>query len=110
MLIRMATLRITCSQFQQPSPAAATRGEAEVRLLNFKTTWSEFHYLPRVGPKQLTHLECTRAADTSLTKYLISKLSLVGKVRASFLDYFNPSKITLISIHILQIIQALYVT
>ena len=76
----------------------------------YKKLTSEFHYLPRVGPKQLTHLECTRAADTSLVQYLISKLSLVGKGRASFLDYFNPSKITLISIHILQIIQALYVT
>ena len=61
------------------------RGEAEVRLLNFKTTWSEFqkasqtatqqgnaesefHHLPRVGPKQLcasAHLGCTRAAGTS---------------------------------------------
>ena len=44
------------------------RGEAEVRILNFKTTWSEFHHLPRVGPKQLcalAHLGCTRAAGTS---------------------------------------------
>ena len=44
------------------------RGEAEVRILNFKTTRSEFHHLPRVGPKQLcalAHLGCTRAAGTS---------------------------------------------
>ena len=44
------------------------RGEAEVRILDFKTTWSEFHHLPRVGPKQLcalAHLGCTRAAGTS---------------------------------------------
>ena len=44
------------------------RGEAEVRILNFKTTWSEFHHLPRVGPKQLcalAHLGSTRAAGTS---------------------------------------------
>ena len=44
------------------------RGEAEVRILSFKTTWSEFHHLPRVGPKQLcalAHLGCTRAVGTS---------------------------------------------
>ena len=44
------------------------RGEAEVRILNFKTTWSEFHHLPRVGPKQLcalAHLGYTREAGTS---------------------------------------------
>ena len=32
------------------------RGEAEVRILKFKTTWSELHHLPRVGPKQLCAL------------------------------------------------------
>ena len=43
------------------------RGEAEVRILDFQTTWSEFHHLPRVGPKQLcelAHLGCTREAGT----------------------------------------------
>ena len=44
------------------------RGKAQVRILNSKTTWSEFHHLPRVGPKQLcasAHLGCTRVAGTS---------------------------------------------
>ena len=44
------------------------RGEAKVGILNFETTWSEFHHLPRVGPKQLcvsAHLGCTCAAGTS---------------------------------------------
>ena len=44
------------------------RGEAKVRVFNIKTTWSEFHYLPGVGPKQLcalAHLGCTRATGTS---------------------------------------------
>ena len=44
------------------------RGAAEVRIFNFKTTWSEFPHLPRVSPKQLcalAHLGCTRAAGTS---------------------------------------------
>ena len=41
------------------------RGEAKLRI--FKLT-SVFHYLTRVGPKQLcalAHLGCTRAAGTS---------------------------------------------
>ena len=29
-------------EFQKPSQTAAMRGEAELRILNFKTTWSEF--------------------------------------------------------------------
>ena len=52
----------------RPQWDCCRRGEAEVRILNFKTTWSEFHHLPRVGPKQLcalAHLGCTRTAGTS---------------------------------------------
>ena len=30
------------SEFQKPSQTAAERGEAELRILDFKTTWSEF--------------------------------------------------------------------
>ena len=43
----------------------------EVRILSPRQTqftYSEFHHLPRVGPKQLgalAHLGCTRAAGTS---------------------------------------------
>ena len=29
-------------EFQRPSQTAAERGEAELRILDFKTTWSEF--------------------------------------------------------------------
>ena len=50
------------------------QGEAEVRILNFKTTRSEFHHLPRVSPKQLcalAHLGCTRAAGTSQSLCII---------------------------------------
>ena len=79
-MVRVSDAKSDCSR----------RGEAEVRMLNFKTTWSEFqkssqttamrgeaelhlyilkkHILPRVGPKQLSalaHLGCTRAAGTS---------------------------------------------
>ena len=32
----------SCSEFQKPSQTAAEQGEAELRILNFKTTWSEF--------------------------------------------------------------------
>ena len=51
-----------------PQLDCCCQGKAEVRVLNFKTTWSEFHHLPRVGPKQLcalAHLGCTREAGTS---------------------------------------------
>ena len=33
---------LSCSEFQKPSQTAAERGEAELRILDFKTTWSEF--------------------------------------------------------------------
>ena len=32
---------LSCSEFQKPSQTAAERGEAELRILDFKTTWSE---------------------------------------------------------------------
>ena len=52
----------------EPKSDCSRRGEAEVRILNSKTTWTEFHLLPRVSPKKLcalAHLGCTRAAVTS---------------------------------------------
>ena len=33
---------VSCSEFQNPSQTAAEQGEAKLRTLNFKTTWSEF--------------------------------------------------------------------
>ena len=62
--LRILDFKTTWSEFQMPSQTAP----AEVRILDFKTTWSEFHHLPRVSPKQLcalAHLGCTRAAGTS---------------------------------------------
>ena len=50
--------------------------EAEVHILNSKTTWSEFHHLPRVGPKQLcalAQLGCIRESDTSSTNIVKGK-------------------------------------
>ena len=60
--VRIINFKTTWSEFQMPSQTAP----AEVRILNFKTTWSEFHHLPRFGPKQLwasAHLGCTREAS-----------------------------------------------
>ena len=84
-MVRVSDAKSDCSR----------RGEAEVRILNFKTTWSEFqipsentlaeakpmyvylvlkphgsefYHLPRVGPKQLcasAHLGRTHEAGTS---------------------------------------------
>ena len=33
---------LSCSEFQKPSQTSAERGKAELRILDFKTTWSEF--------------------------------------------------------------------
>ena len=71
------------------------RGKAEVRILNFKTTWSEFHHLPRAGPKQLcalAHLGCTRAAGTSylyqnnisMSQSFCPNISLINRKLQSF--------------------------
>ena len=40
--LRILNFKTTWSEFQKASPTAAERGEAELRILNFKTTWSEF--------------------------------------------------------------------
>ena len=42
-MVRVSDAKSDCSR----------RGEAEVRVINFKTTWSEFHNLSRFNPKQL---------------------------------------------------------
>ena len=78
-MVRVSDAKSDCSR----------RGEAEVRILNFKTTWSEFHNLSRSGPKQLcasAHLGCTRAADTSeylLFSYVFLKMTLTKSLRKS---------------------------
>ena len=62
--LRILDFKTTWSEFQKPSQtAAAMRGEAELHLYILKK-----HHLPRVGPKQLCAaacLGCTRAAGTS---------------------------------------------
>ena len=40
--VRILDFKTTWSEFQKASQTAAERGEAELRILNFKTTWSEF--------------------------------------------------------------------
>ena len=39
--LRILDFKTTWSEFQKPSQTAAERGEAELRILNLKTTWSE---------------------------------------------------------------------
>ena len=43
--VRILDFKTTWSEFQKPSQTAALRGKAELRILNFKTTWSEFQKL-----------------------------------------------------------------
>ena len=40
--LRILDFQTTWSEFQKPSQCAAKRGEAELRILDFKTTLSEF--------------------------------------------------------------------
>ena len=40
--LRILNFKTTWSEFQKASQTAAERGKAELRILNFKTTWSEF--------------------------------------------------------------------
>ena len=41
---RIINFKTTWSEFQKASPTAAERGEAELRILDFKVTWSaELH-------------------------------------------------------------------
>ena len=68
----------------RPQQDLCRRGEAEVRILDFKTTWSEFHHLTRVGPKQLcalAHLGCTRAAGTSQFLHILLMPGLTDNYR-----------------------------
>ena len=40
--VRILNFKTTWSEFQKPSQTATERGKAELRILNSKTTWSEF--------------------------------------------------------------------
>ena len=40
--LRILDFKTTWSEFQKASPTAAEQGEAKLRILDFKTTWSEF--------------------------------------------------------------------
>ena len=40
--VRILDFETTWSEFQKASQTATERGEAELRILDFKTTWSEF--------------------------------------------------------------------
>ena len=40
--VRILNFKTTWSEFQKSSQTAAERGEAELRMLDFETTWSEF--------------------------------------------------------------------
>ena len=40
--LRILNFKTTWSEFQMPSQTAAERGKAELHILDFKTTWSEF--------------------------------------------------------------------
>ena len=61
--LHILDFKTTCSEFQKPSQTAAVQGEAKLRIYNLKK-----HYFAKVCPKQLcalAHQGCTKAAGTS---------------------------------------------
>ena len=50
--LRILDFKTTWSEFQKPSQTAAKRGKAELRTLDFKTTWSEFQKPSQTTAKQ----------------------------------------------------------
>ena len=40
--VRILDFKTTWSEFQKASQTATEQGEAELRILNFKSTWSDF--------------------------------------------------------------------
>ena len=44
--LRILDFKTTWSEFQKPSQTAAEQGKDELLTLDFKTTWSEFKKLP----------------------------------------------------------------
>ena len=50
--LRILDFKTTWSEFQKASPTVAERGEAELRILDFKTTWSEFQKASQTAAEQ----------------------------------------------------------
>ena len=50
--IRILDFKTTWSEFQKPSQTAAERGKAKLRILDFKTTWSEFQKISQIAPER----------------------------------------------------------
>ena len=50
--VRILNFKTTWSEFQKASQTAAEREEAELRILNSKTTWSEFQKASQTATEQ----------------------------------------------------------
>ena len=50
--VRILNFKTTWSEFQKASQTATKRGNAELRILDFKTTWSEFQKPCQTAAKQ----------------------------------------------------------
>ena len=50
--LRILNFKTTWSEFQKASQTAAERGKAELRILDFKTTWSEFKKASQTAAEQ----------------------------------------------------------
>ena len=50
--VRILDFKTTWSEFQKASQTATKQGEAELRILDFKTTWSEFQKPSQTAAKR----------------------------------------------------------
>ena len=51
--LRILDFKTTWSEFQKPSQTATVQGKAELRVLDFKTTWSEFQKPSQTAAKRV---------------------------------------------------------
>ena len=85
--LRIFNFKTIWSEFQKPSQTAATRGEAELNILDFKTTWSEFqnHRRTTTMHRQPCMLLLHATAIATAAAAAATKItSFLGKAKPSY--------------------------
>ena len=78
--LRILDFKTVWSEFQKPTQTAAERGEAKLRILDFKTTWSEFQKPRQTLAEQGQHLTVKTSAKSSpITSQNSIKVRLQGR-------------------------------
>ena len=79
--IRILDFKTTWSKFQKASQTAAEGGNAELHILNFKTTWSEFQK-PNQTAASRVEAEL-RVLDFKITYTILNKITSPESVPSS---------------------------